>query len=202
MRMSSGILGVTLAAVAALAPEFAMAHTGHGEMSGFLHGALHPLGGVDHLLAMITIGLLAASLGGRALWALPLSFVSAMLAGGLVAMNGVPIPFVELGIAPSVVVFGLVTASAWRGPVAAAMALAAAFALLHGYAHGAEMPAGASGASYAAGFVLATALLHGGGIALGLSAKTVSSGPNLIRMAGLLVASAGAAIALMRLTAA
>jgi len=201
MRMSSRILGVTLAAVAALVPEFAMAHTGHGEMSGFLHGALHPLSGVDHLLAMITIGLLAASLGGRALWALPLSFVSAMLAGGLVAMSGVPIPFVELGIALSVVVFGLVTASAWNGPLTVAMVLAAAFALLHGYAHGAEMPAGTSGASYAAGFVLATALLHAGGICLGLSAKMVGS-PNLIRIAGLLVASAGAAIAFMRLTAA
>jgi urease accessory protein len=96
---------------------------------------------VDHLLATTTIGLLAASLGGRALWALPLSFVSAMLAGGLIAISEMPMPFVELGAALSVVMPGLVTASAWNGPV-----LAAGFALFHGYGHGAELPADTSGA--------------------------------------------------------
>jgi urease accessory protein len=209
MRIGSRILGATLAALAAFAPEFAVAHTGHGEGSGFLHGALHPLGGADHLLTMITVGLLAANLGGRVLWALPLSFVSAVLAGGLIAINGMPapfvgmpMPFVELGIALSVVVLGLVTASTVNGLVMATMTLASAFALFHGYAHGAEMPADTSGAAYAAGFVLATALLHIGGIGLGLSAKRFGDGPKVIRIAGLLVACAGVGLVAMHIAGA
>jgi urease accessory protein len=202
MRFNFRILGVTLATITALAPEFAMAHPGHGQVSGFFYGFGHPLGGPDHMLAMVTIGLLAASLGGRALWALPASFVAAMLAGGLIAINGLPMPFVELGIALSVVVLGLVAASAWNGPVVAMMALAGVFALFHGYAHGSEMPADAAGATYAAGFVLATSVLHLGGIGLGLAAKSLSNGPKVIRIAGLLVALAGAGLVAMQITAA
>ena len=202
MRIGSRILGVSLATVAALAPEIALAHPGHAEVSGFFHGLAHPLGGADHLLAMITIGLLAASLGGRAMWAVPLSFVAAMLAGGLMAVQGVPMPFVELGIVLSVVVLGLVIASAWNGPVAATMALAAGFALFHGHAHCAEMPADASGAAYAAGFVLATSVLHIGGIGLGLTARSFGSGSKIIRIAGLLVALAGAGLVITRATGA
>ena len=194
MRNNSWMLGVVLAAVTALAPDLALAHTGHGHVSGFLHGFGHPLGGADHLLAMVTIGLLAASLGGRALWAVPASFVAAMLAGGVIAINGVPMPFVEFGIALSVVVLGFATASAWNGPVMATMGLAALFALSHGYAHGAEMPVDAAGATYAAGFVLATSLLHLGGIGLGLAARRLSEGPKLIRIAGLVAALAGAGL--------
>lgn len=202
MRIGSRILGLTLVAAALLAPQIATAHTGHGDTAGFLHGLGHPLSGADHLLAMVTIGLLAASLGGRALWALPLSFVSAMLTGGLIAINGLPMPFVELGVALSVLVLGLVLASAWNGPVIATMALAAGFALFHGHAHGAEMPADASGASYAAGFVLATALLHMGGIGLGLSAKLFGDGRKVIRIAGLLVAVAGAGLVALQIAGA
>ena len=202
MRLISRILGVTLAAISALAPEIAMAHTGQGQVSSFFHGFGHPLGGPDHMLAMLTIGLLAASLGGRALWALPASFVSAMLVGGLIAINGVPMPYVELGIALSVVVLGLLAASAWNGPVAPIMTLAVAFALFHGYAHGAEMPADTAGATYAAGFVLSTSLLHLGGIGLGLAAKSLSNGRSVIRIAGLLIALAGAGLVAMQIAAA
>ena len=202
MRTSFRILGVAVVACAALTPEIALAHTGHGDVSGFMHGAMHPLGGIDHLLAMVTIGLLAASLGSRAIWAVPLSFVAAMLAGGVIAINAMPLPFVELGIAVSVVVLGLVTASAWNGPVAATIALAAGFGVFHGYAHGAEMPADASGAAYAAGFVLVTATLHLGGISLGLSAKRISNGGAVIRAAGLLMAIAGVGLVAGRIAGA
>ena len=202
MRMRSRILSVALGAGAAFAPGLALAHTGHGGLSGFADGALHPLGGPDHLLAMVTVGLLAASLGGRAIWAVPLSFVAAMLAGGLVAINGLPLPYVEVGIAMSVVVLGLVTASAWDGPVAAVVALAAAFAVFHGHAHGAEMPADASGAAYAAGFVLATAMLHLAGGGIGLSAKRRGDGRSMIRIAGLVAALAGAGLLAARIAGA
>jgi urease accessory protein len=202
MRFNLRILGATLATMTALAPEMALAHPGHGQVVGFLQGVGHPLGGPDHLLAMVTIGLIAASLGGRALWAVPSSFVAAMLAGGLIAINGVPVPYVEFGIGLSVLVLGLVTAVAWNGPVIAMIALAGVFALFHGYAHGAEMPADAAGATYAAGFILATSLLHVAGIGLGLAAKRMSEGPKAIRIAGLLVAVAGAGLVVMQVTAA
>ena len=200
MRLSSKISGVALVAIMALTPSIAMAHPGHGPVSGFFHGFAHPLGGADHLLAMVTIGLLAASLGGRALWAVPASFVAAMLAGGLLGMNGIPLPYAELGIALSVVVLGLLTASAWNGPVLATMALAGVFALFHGFAHGAEMPADTAGATFAAGFVFATALLHLAGISLGLAARRLGDGRRAIRIAGLMVALAGAGLVAMQVT--
>jgi urease accessory protein len=186
----------------ALAPDIVQAHTGHGQVVGFFHGFGHPLGGADHLLAMVTIGLLAASLGGKALWAVPSSFAAAMLAGGLLAINGIPMPFVEIGIALSVLVLGLVTAVSLNGPVVVMMALAGVFALFHGHAHGAEMPADTAGATYATGFVLATSLLHLAGIGLGLAAKHLSKGPKAIRIAGLAVAFTGAGLVVMQLMAA
>lgn len=202
MRSNLRILGVAIATITVLAPNLALAHPGHGQVVDFFHGVGHPLSGPDHMLAMVTIGLIAASLGGRALWAVPASFVAAMLVGGLIAINGVSVPFVELGIAASVLVLGLVTAIAWNGPVVAMMALAGIFALFHGYAHGAEMPADAAGATYAAGFILATSLLHLAGIGLGLAAKRMSEGPKAIRIAGLAVALTGAGLVVMQAAAA
>ncbi len=145
----------------ALVPTVAFAHPGH-EGPGLAAGFLHPLGGVDHIIAMVAVGLLAARLGGRALWLVPASFVGTMTVAGL------GLPYVETGIALSVVVLGAVAAFGVAMPVAAAMGLVAFFAVFHGYAHGAEMPETASGLAYGAGFVAATALLHGVGIGLGL----------------------------------
>jgi urease accessory protein len=147
----------------------ALAHSGHGDAGGVLHGFTHPLGGLDHVLAMVAVGLFAAHLGGRALWLVPATFVAVMALGGALGMAGIALPFVETGIALSVVVLGLAVALRISVPTLAAMALVAFFAIFHGYAHGAEMPIDASGASYAAGFLAATALLHGAGIALGLT---------------------------------
>ncbi len=151
----------------ALAPAVASAHPGH-ESIGLVHGFMHPLGGFDHIIAMVAVGLLAAQLGGRALWLVPASFVAAMTVAGVAAGAGMPLPYVETGIAVSVVVLGAVALFGVAMPVAAAMGLAGFFAVFHGYAHGLEMPETVSGFAYGAGFVAATAMLHGVGIGLGL----------------------------------
>lgn len=146
-----------------------MAHPGYGGDSSLLGGFVHPLGGIDHLLAMTAVGLFAAHLGGRALWAVPATFVAVMALGGIFGAVGVSLPFTEAAIALSVLVFGFVIFSGITPPVLAAMALVGIFAAFHGHAHGAEMPVGASGAVYGIGFMAATALLHGFGIMLGLA---------------------------------
>ena len=171
-----------LAAVLTLAPTAALAHTGaayvqglyahglyaHGlSAHGFADGFAHPFGGLDHILAMVTVGILAWQLGGRAIWVVPASFVSLMAIGGALGITGEPLPWVELGIAASVIVLGTMVALGVRAPLAMLMAIVGLFAIFHGYAHGCEMPLDASGSTYAAGFVLATALLHVAGIALG-----------------------------------
>ena len=143
----------------------ASAHTGNHTVTGFSSGLTHPLLGLDHLLAMIAIGLWAAQQGGRALWAVPAAFVGAMLTGGGIALAGLSLPHVETGIAASVLVLGLLIATRRQWAVKAGMAIAAGFALFHGYAHGLEMPQAASAVLYALGFVLASVFLHGIGIA-------------------------------------
>jgi urease accessory protein len=166
-------IGAALFVVATiLAPTVATAHPGH-DGTDLVHGFLHPLGGVDHIIAMVAVGLLAARLGGRALWLVPASFVIAMAAAGVAGMAGIALPFAETGIAISVVVLvailGGIAVFGLAMPVAAAMGLVAFFAVFHGYAHGIEMPETASGLAFGAGFVAATALLHAVGIGLGLA---------------------------------
>jgi urease accessory protein len=156
------------AASLALVPTLAFAHPGH-DGTDLVHGLMHPLGGIDHIVAMVAVGLLAARLGGRALWLVPASFVAAMAVAGLAGMAGMALPYAETGIALSVIVLGAIVVLRLTMPVAVAMGLVAFFAIFHGYAHGIEMPETASGLAYGAGFVAATALLHGLGIALGLA---------------------------------
>jgi urease accessory protein len=155
------------AAFIALAPVAASAHPGH-DGGGLIHGFMHPLGGYDHIIAMVAVGLLAARLGGRALWLVPASFVAMMTVAGLAGSTGVALPYVETGILASVVVLGAVAVFGVAMPVAAAMGLVGFFAVFHGYAHGLEMPETASALAYGAGFVAATAMLHAVGIGLGL----------------------------------
>jgi urease accessory protein len=157
----------------ALTPTLAWAHTGVGHAAGFLHGFEHPIGGVDHVLAMVAVGVFAYVLGGRALWLVPLSFVGMMVVGFVLGVAQVDVPFVELGIALSSVVIGGAAALGRPMPVAGAMALVGVFAIFHGHAHGAEMPADSSGLTYAAGFVVATALLHLAGIAATFGAARI-----------------------------
>ncbi|RIA56151.1 HupE/UreJ family protein [Dichotomicrobium thermohalophilum] len=174
----------------------AAAHTGHGEVSGFTYGLMHPIGGLDHVLAMVAVGLLAYLIGGAALWGLPLAFIAAMAAGGALALYGFALPYVEAGIALSVVVIGAMVTLGKSTPGLLAAALTAVFAIFHGHAHGAEMPATASGLSYGIGFMLATALLHGGGILAGfaLGAAGRQAGLNLARGIGGVMALSGVAI--------
>ncbi len=173
-----------------LAPTLAQAHTGVGDTNGFAHGFEHPLFGLDHFLAMVAIGLWAAQIGGRALWAVPLTFVSVMAAGGALGIAGVPVPFVEQGIATSVLLLGLLIAFAVRMPLGFSVPLVALFAVCHGHAHGAEMPVNASGFEYAIGFMLATAALHGVGIGLGVLVQRHAVAP-VLRWAGAAIAIAG-----------
>lgn len=152
-------------AILVLSPSLAFAHTGIGHTAGFFHGFEHPIGGLDHILAMVAVGVFAYVLGGRALWLVPLSFVGMMIVGFILGAAQIDMPFVELGIALSSVVIGAAAAWGRPMPVAAAMALVGVFAVFHGHAHGAEMPADSSGIAYATGFAVSTALLHLAGIA-------------------------------------
>jgi urease accessory protein len=159
---------VLLALLFAVTPSLAFAHVGVGETSGVAHGFLHPVSGIDHILAMVAVGLFAAHLGGRALWLVPLSFVAMMAFGGVLGMSGIGLPFAEIAIGLSVVVLGIILAARVNPPAAIAMALVGLFAIFHGHAHGAEMPETASGLAYGVGFILATALLHAIGIGVGM----------------------------------
>ncbi len=185
-----------LAAVLMLAPTTAFAHTGAGTAHGFTDGFAHPLDGLDHMLAMVTVGILAWQLGGRATWLLPASFLSLMALGGTFGVAGEALPWVELGIAVSVIVLGTMVALGAHAPIAMAMGIVGLFAMFHGYAHGAAMPFDASGVLYAAGFVQATAFLHITGIALGFLIERIgeSHGRLAYRLGGGAVALAGIGI--------
>ena len=190
MRGTAERAGLVVIATALAGP--ALAHTGAGAVHGFGAGLLHPLFGVDHVLAMVAVGLWAGLTGGRARFAYPLAFVGMMVLAGLWGMSGSSLPGVEIGIAVSVVVLGLAIALRATPPLAAGAAACAIFAIFHGHAHGAELPQGASGLGYALGFVLATAALHGAG--LGLAGLLAARAPLLARVAGGGLALAGVAI--------
>jgi urease accessory protein len=164
-KESAMSLSKLLTAALLLSPSLALAHSGH-DHSGVLAGVAHPLLGLDHLLAMLAVGLWAAQQHGRARWALPLTFVASLLLGGVLGFAGVQLPLLETGIAGSVMALGLLVALAVRPSLALASGLTALFALAHGVAHGLELPELTSPWGYAAGFVVATAALHGLGYAL------------------------------------
>ncbi|AMJ59265.1 HupE/UreJ family protein [Bosea sp. PAMC 26642] len=184
------ITGLVLALSGVAGP--ALAHTGVGAVHGLSAGLMHPLTGPDHLLAMVAVGLWAGLVGGRARVAYPLAFVAMMVVAGLWGMSGASLPGVEIGIAASVVILGLAIALKATPPLAAGTAACALFAIFHGYAHGAELPEGASSLAYALGFVLSTAALHGVGLAL--AGTLAARAPLVARVAGGGLVLAGVAL--------
>jgi urease accessory protein len=187
---------LALVTLFALVPAVAFGHTGGSGTAGFSHGFMHPVTGLDHVLAMVMVGVLAWQLGGRALWLVPTTFVLVMAIGGVLGVAGIGLPLIEVGIALSVVVLGLIVAMGIRTPVAIAMSIAGLFAIFHGHAHGAEMPETAAGMIYGLGFMLGTALLHTAGIGFGFLIATMSErkGPVLVRTTGVVTALAGIGI--------
>ena len=182
---------LVLAAVLPMIASPAIAHVeGHGLAGGFASGFVHPLAGLDHVVAMIAVGLWGAFLGQPAVWLLPVVFPLVMAFGGVLGAAGVPVPSVEIGIALSAVVLGLMVAGAQRPPLWIAAVLVGAFAIFHGHAHGTELPANTSALAYSAGFVVATGLLHLAGIALSLL-KHWPAGEWIVRAGGAAISLAG-----------
>jgi urease accessory protein len=175
----------------ALGATSAHAHTGD-VAGGFASGFLHPLRGADHVVAMVAVGLWGAFLGPPAMWLLPVTFPLVMAAGGVLGILGVPIPHVETGIALSAIILGAMVAIAARPALGVAALLVGAFAIFHGHAHGAEVPAAADAVAYSLGFVIATGLLHLSGIAFGLISRW-PAGRIAVRGAGVIVALIGVA---------
>lgn len=173
----------------------AEAHTFGSQGAGLIAGLTHPFVGLDHLLAMIAVGIWAGQLGGRAVWLIPLTFVSVMAAAATLASFGLLLPLMEPAIACSVLVLGLLIAGSVRLPTSVCALLVSLFAVFHGYAHGLELPQAASPILYGAGFVLATALLHGLGIGFARNSRQHKmlqriAGYSLIAASGLLLAAA------------
>ncbi|MEO9528816.1 MAG: HupE/UreJ family protein [Roseibium sp.] len=182
-----------------LAASPALAHLDSAAHGSFAAGLTHPVFGADHVLAMIAVGLWAAPIGGRAVWVLPTAFVGAMIAGFVLSLAGVALPFVEPVILGSVIVLGAVVALALRLPLTVSGALVFAFGLCHGHAHGGEIGA-ADAIGYAGGFVLATALLHAAGLLIGHGARTAARNepdraPGILRALGVVTALGGVFLA-------
>ncbi len=197
--MGQSTLMRSFVAALMLLPSFSYAHVGVGHMGigdpgGFLHGLTHPTGGLDHICAMLAVGLWAAQMGGRSMWAVPLTFVGVMALGGALPMLGVNLPFVEQGIVLSVLLLGVLIAASVRLPLWLSSGMVGLFALWHGHAHGAEMPELASGIGYALGFMLATASLHAIGIAFGLGMQRLAR-ERVIHAAGAGIALCGVYLA-------
>jgi urease accessory protein len=180
-------------------PALALAHAGHGAdaaaASGFVSGFLHPFLGLDHVLAMVAVGLWGAFLGAPALWLLPVVFPLVMAAAGAAGVLGVPLPGVETGIALSAVALGAAVALAARPPLWIAAVAVGLFAVFHGHAHGTELPGAADPFTYALGFVLATGLLHLAGIGFGVLVRW-PAGRTAVRAGGAGIGLAGVAILL------
>lgn len=180
--------GVVLLAILAI-PSPLAAHEG-GSAAGLVSGLMHPVSGLDHVLAMVAVGIWGAQLGAPAIWILPVTFPMVMAFGGMLGLLGVEVPGVELGIGLSALLLGIMLAVEATPPLGVAAALVGFFAIFHGYAHGAELPAGQSGLIYSIGFVVSTGMLHASGIALGVIHRW-TWGQRALRVCGVLIALAG-----------
>jgi urease accessory protein len=179
-----------LAVTILLCAQVVEAHIQKGEAAGFWSGVRHPISGLDHVLAMIAVGLWGAQLGAPAIWLLPVAFPMVMALGGMMGLMGIPLPGTEIGIAASAILLGSAVMFESRPRLLIAASLVGFFAIFHGYAHGTELPPGQSGLLYSIGFVIATGCLHGVGIAIGLIHRW-RWGQKVVRLAGAGVAVAG-----------
>ena len=161
------------------------------EEASWFAGFIHPFLGLDHVLAMLAVGLWAAQQGGSRLWQLPVAFLSMMMLGAMLGQAGLSLPLVEAGIASSLLVLGLMLMFAIRLSIVPNMLMVGSFAIFHGYAHGAEMPQTLALIGYALGFMLATGILHGMGIALGLAIRGAHN-EKLLRLGGIAIGLTGA----------
>jgi urease accessory protein len=177
VRGMAGLLLVLLWA------QTALAHPQQGEAAGLLTGFVHPLAGLDHVLAMVAVGLWGVQLGAPAIWVLPVAFPMVMALGGMLGLMGVPLPGIEHGIATSAILLGTAVRFEIRPPLAVAALVVGAFAIFHGHAHGTELPPGQSALLYSMGFVIATGGLHAAGIGIG-TVHRWSWGRAVLRMAG------------------
>jgi urease accessory protein len=193
MRNATSLLA---AAIVVLLPAVASAHVGTDATHGLLQGLSNPLSGIDHVLAMVAVGLFAAHLGGGVLYFVPAAFIAVMALAGVAGSAGVDVPLVEFGIGTSIVVLGFVVAFQLNVPTAVAAALVGFFAIFHGHAHGTEIPEAATGITYGIGFVCATALLHAIGIGLGLGLGRAGHGygRRILQAGGWTMSLAGVAI--------
>jgi urease accessory protein len=189
LRWSRVTALLSLGFLSLLSPAL-FAHTEEGVVGGFISGFLHPVYGPDHVVAMVAVGMWGAFLGSPAIWLLPVVFPLVMAFGGALGVIGVPLPLVEVGIASSAIVLGLMVLLAVRPPLWVAAVLVGAFGIFHGHAHGTELPAASNPLSYAIGFVLATGLMHLAGIAFGLLAD-LPRGRLVVRIAGGLISASG-----------
>jgi urease accessory protein len=190
VRIAFGLWASLLPIYLIALPRGAEAHILSGEATGFLSGALHPVSGLDHIFAMVSVGVWGAQLGQPAIWILPVTFPIMMALGGLLGFLGVPLPGTEIGIALSMVVLGGTVMLEARPPLPVVMAIVAFFAIFHGYAHGTELPNGESALLYSFGFVFTTGLLHLVGITIGLIHRW-SWGRGALRLGGSAVSLAG-----------
>ena len=173
-----------------LGPSAALAQKGEDVAGGLVAGLVHPISGLDHVLAMVAVGLWGAQLGTPALWLLPVTFPVVMATGGALGIAGVPVPGVEGGIALSAIALGAMVAAAARPRLAVAAVLVGTFAIFHGYAHGEELPSAVAPLAYSAGFVIATGCLHAIGIGLGTIGQW-PAGATLVRAGGIAIGLAG-----------
>lgn len=187
----AGPLVLLAAAGPALAHDAHHAHDAGASGAGFVSGLAHPVSGLDHIAAMVAVGVWGAQLGRPALWLLPVMFPIVMALGGFLGLIGVPLPGVEIGIAASAIVLGAMVAAAVRPPLWTGVLLVSAFAIFHGHAHGTELPEDQSGLLYSIGFVLSTGLLHAAGIGLGLINHWPRGG-TILRALGGVITAAGA----------
>jgi urease accessory protein len=176
-------------AILLLSSTHVYAHTG-GTGGGFVSGFSHPIGGLDHVIAMVAVGLWGAQLGKPSLWLLPIAFPLLMACGAALGLIGYPLPFVEIGIAISAMVLGLMVLIEARPPVTVSILIVAFFAIFHGHAHGTELPEGQSGLLYSIGFVVATGLLHAIGVGIG-AIHHWKAGRLILRTAGGMVLIGG-----------